>query len=439
MKKRIGKKAALILGLFMTVIVTSGCGNNKAEAIRKLTVGTIGEMPEVQKQADEFNRTHEDVQIEVKAYKSDSVSGMRSVDVAKMEIAAGKGTDILIFDSWFSKSDIAGGMLKDLSTYMEADEEFDKGKYYTNILDAYKLENKQYVLPVSFQISTFAGKAELLGQGKNWTMEQFAKCFLEKKEGMTLFPGDTKIAVFGWLCTGSLDSFIDWGSAQCFFDSEAFVHMLEFSNQFPAKFIYDEELSVQKEFRENRALLYPVNISDVYQVSLTNCLFEREEINYIGYPSVAGNGSIIKSASYVLGITENCTEDEAAWQFIKMFFEEDYQRKIQDSIPVLKTALEAWIEEAKTTEYDENGEAKRKAESLFEGGDALWVTEISEEEAEQLRNIIQNAEMLSTVDTELYDIVLEEAAVYFEGDRRAEETADIIQNRVKIYVGERVQ
>lgn len=52
--------------------------------------------------------------------------------------------------------------------------------------------------------------------------------------------------------------------------------------------------------------------------------------------------------------------------------------------------------------------------------------------------MIENATTLSAIDDELRNIIFEEATVYFTGDRKAEETAKIIQNRAKVYVGERV-
>lgn len=420
--------------------ILSGCEKeNNAGEKTTLTVGTIGDMPEIQKQADRFNAMQDTIRLEVKVYEKDSVSGMSAEDVAKMEVAAGRGTDILVYGNWYAQSNVSGGIMQDLNIYMDQDETFHKDDYFTNILDAYEIEGKRYVVPVSFRISTYAGKEKLVGEGENWTVKELSECFDSLGENAVLFPGDLKMVVFAFLGTGSLDNYINWGTGECKFDGESFIQLLEFSNRFPDTFVYDEDLSLQKEFRENRALLYPVSVSDVYRTALVNCLFEDEPVNYIGYPGVEGNGSIVANGSFVMGITTNCKEPAMAWQFIKNFLEEDYQDKIREYLPVHRGSLEKWLEEAQEKEYKENGEEKIKAETLFDGEESLWITAITKADAEQVLNLIENATTLSTTDEELRNVIYEEATTYFAGDRNAEETAKIIQNRVKIYVGERVR
>lgn len=436
---RIWKK--LLCGLCLAGIIgmMTGCGKEGGAGEKTtLSVGTIREIPEVQKQVEQFNAAHDTIQLEVKVYEKDSVSGMSAEDVAKMEIAAGKGTDILVYDHGYAQSNVSGGIMQDLNIYMDQDEMFRKDDYFTNILEAYKIADKQYVVPVSFRISTYVGKEKLVGEKDNWTVGELSESFNSLGENAVLFPGDLKTVVFAYLGTGSLDNYVNWSTGECSFDGESFIQLLEFSNRFPDTFVYDEDLSLQKEFREDRALIFPVTVSDVYETALVKCLFEEEPVNYIGYPGVEGNGGIIENGSLVMGITTNCKQPEMAWEFIKTFLEEDYQDKSREYLPIHRGALETWLKEAQEKEYKENGEEKIKDEMLFDGEESLWITAITEEDAGQVLDLIENASTLSTWDEELRNIVYEEAVMYFEGDRTAEETAKIIQNRAKVYVGERV-
>ncbi|MDE6606900.1 MAG: extracellular solute-binding protein [Lachnospiraceae bacterium] len=433
------KKVVYGLCMLGSIGVLSGCEKEvNIGGKTTLIVGTIGNMSEVQKQVDWFNTTQDKIQLEVKVYERDSVSGMNAEDVAKMEIAAGKGTDILVYGNWYAQSNVSCGIMQDLDIYMNQDETFVKDNYFTNILEAYKIIDKQYVVPVSFRISTYAGKEKLIGEKENWTVEELSECYSGLGENAVLFPGDLKTVVFAFLGTGSVDNYINWGTGECSFDGDSFIQLLEFSNRFPDTFVYDEDLSLQKEFREDRALLYPVTVSDVYRTALVNCLFEGEPVNYIGYPGVGGNGSIVENGSLVMGITTNCKEPDMAWQFIKTFLEEDYQDKIREYLPVHRGSLEKWLKAAQEKEYKENGEEKIKAEALFDGEESLWITAITEADAKQILDLIENAATLSAIDDELRNIIFEEASTYFAGDRKAETTAEIIQSRVKVYVGERV-
>ena len=436
---KIWKKAIYGLCLLGSIGILSGCEKENSTGEKTtLTVGTIGDMPEIQKQAEWFNTTQDVIQLEIKVYEGDSVSGMKAEDVAKMEIAAGKGTDIMVYDYWYAQSSVSGGIMQDLDIYMDQDETFQKDDYFTNILDAYKMADKQYVVPISFRISTYVGKEKLVGKEENWTVKELTECFDSLGEGAVLFPGDVNTVVFSYLATNSADNYINWGTGECSFDGESFIQLLEFANRFPDTFVYDEDLSLQKAFREEQALLYPVSVSDVYRTALVNCMFENEPVNYIGYPGVEGNGGIIANGSMVMGITANCKEPEMAWQFVKTFLEEEYQDQIREYLPIHRGSLDKWLKEAQEIEYKENGEEKIKAETLFDGEESLGVTLITAEDAKQVLELIENATTLSAIDDELRNIIFEEATVYFAGDRKAEETAKIIQNRAKVYVGERV-
>ncbi len=51
-------------------------------------------------------------------------------------------------------------------------------------------------------------------------------------------------------------------------------------------------------------------------------------------------------------------------------------------------------------------------------------------------DFIKSVNTVKRYDSYVYDIVTEEAEAYFEGQRSAQEAADIIQNRVSNYIAE---
>ena len=58
------------------------------------------------------------------------------------------------------------------------------------------------------------------------------------------------------------------------------------------------------------------------------------------------------------------------------------------------------------------------------------------EESRTARELIYQATQLRLTEYPCADIIQEEAAAFFAGDKTAEETADIIQSRVEIYLAE---
>ena len=60
----------------------------------------------------------------------------------------------------------------------------------------------------------------------------------------------------------------------------------------------------------------------------------------------------------------------------------------------------------------------------------------SEEDIGQVMNILHNLKTKISVDSKISGIIDEEAGAFFAGQKNAEETADIIQSRVKVYISE---
>ena len=125
-----------------------------------------------------------------------------------------------------------------------------------------------------------------------------------------------------------------------------------------------------------------------------------EKTIFIGYPidKAAGkqSGNLIQPGQIVLGIGANSGYKEEAWEYIKMFFEEEYQSTINGKFPVSRSELE-----------------------------------------KRLIEIIQSADSTSATDWEMYNIALEEVAMFLSGDRSAEDTAEVIQRRLSMYVAEK--
>ena len=89
-----------------------------------------------------------------------------------------------------------------------------------------------------------------------------------------------------------------------------------------------------------------------------------------------------------------------------------------------------------TYEADENGVKYPvvKQQVIFEGEEPTDIYSITGEQGERL---LLNAS--SQTDRRIYQIFLDEAANYFGGAKSLEETADVIQARVSMYVAEKIK
>ena len=64
------------------------------------------------------------------------------------------------------------------------------------------------------------------------------------------------------------------------------------------------------------------------------------------------------------------------------------------------------------------------------------IGELTQEQADAFRDYVNSAAVAGSYDEDIMNIITEEAAAYFAGDKTADEVADLIQNRVTIYLGE---
>ncbi|MDE7046009.1 MAG: hypothetical protein K2O97_13585, partial [Acetatifactor sp.] len=140
-------------------------------------------------------------------------------------------------------------------------------------------------------------------------------------------------------------------------------------------------------------------------------------------------------------ICRNSGDPEAAWDFIKSCLTVDAQREMA-GIPLLRSVSEERIQEALSIEYETiDGIKKEKIQYriLAEGEATTELSCITERDAEIYRSIIENTRRSYSNDPGMMEIIMEEAGAYFEKGKDASAVAGIIQNRVGIYVSERIK
>lgn len=435
------KKIGLTLLFACLCLLMSGCGR-QADT---LVLATFGENPELQKQVELFNGTHQNIKIELQVYNRFEEKEGDGIERLKREIISGKGPDIINFGGGYSVTDILGEYTEDLLPYFERLSQEKEDTYFPNILQAFTHGGGLYAVPVSFQLKTYAGRGSVLGEREKWSVEELISCYLAEKEkaggSLLLYPGETKKDVFASLIMGSMDNYVDWEKKTCSFDSEAFRTLLEFANQFPESLQIEEEFSVRKCFADGQALLYPVRLTSLYDICDSDAVFGEKAV-YVGYPTAGEDGTVVETCGLMLAISGVSKQKEAAWEFISQFFEKEYQENIERGFPLSESAFAEKLAQGRITEYETDAEGRKnpviKKEIFFAGeeADAYPVYQLTEEQEQILLQIIKKASVGSAYDYELHALLLEETESYFCGDKKAEEVVKIIQSIASIYVNE---
>lgn len=455
----------LLFVLWMCCMVLSGCADrdeeeNKAPNRIILTAAVLREEKNFVNMVEAFNQNDQEYYIEIKVYEAEEWDGSDALQRMAMEMSAGGGPDIIWLDDRSNAALAAGKLLEDLYPYMNDDQDFSKADYYENVWDAFSLEGNLYTLPTSFVIDTFAGNGNLMedyvteyqmdgASVSVWNIADLTRCYRDFSQNSTdrvwLFPGDNKLSVFAELCYSGMDQFVDWGSGECRFQEKAFIELLEFAGSFPDTIDIDDSASLRDLYKSGRALLYPIRILNVWSVAQAEAVFAGENVIFPGHPvgenKLNETGAVAYPADGLLTMNRNSLHKDGVWQFMKYCLSEQIQQQAT-GIPLLRTVSEERLTNALTPEYvlvDGVEVPKVRSFVRFEGEQPVELTVVTAENAAVFQSLVESIHRSRTVEEAMYSIVLEEAEMFFAGDRTAEKTADVIQSRVSLYVSERMR
>jgi len=433
--------------LFITLVTfllffLSACGNTESaesqtQGNTTLVLADFENSSYLRKLAESYQQTHADVSIEIRQYERSDQTEEDGVLLLQREIVSGTGPDLINYGSGYTTSDIVGAYTEDLLPRLTG-----QGTYYDNILQAFVYQEKLYAVPLGFTLKSFVGAAEHLDHRESWTIREMMACYEAQRDERILYPGEQKIDVFATMMSGSLEYYIDWETGECRFDGEEFCAVMEFCNGFPDHLEITEDFSTKQTYLDDKALLLPISVQDAFDICKAEYIFDDREITFIGFPVESGCGTMIRPSGPVLAINSVSTHSEAAWDFIEWCLGEECQNEMTSGFPINRNALETRLAEAMKTEYETGSDGSQtpvvKDQILFEGDDPEAFYCITQGQADALRSLIETADRSSTTDMEIYKILLEEIEAYFSGQKGLEETADIIQARVAVYINEKI-
>lgn len=408
-----------------------------------LTLAALSLDDGIRKQILAFNRASDTCRITVRDYSEYAVDGDYEAALTKLntEIISGNVPDLLDVTQ-LPVAQYAGlGLLEDLYPYLDGDGELTRDSLIPSVLKALEVNGGLYQVSPSFGVFTVIGRSDVVGDTMGWTMDEMTDCLAAQPEGTELFQqGLTKDTMLEYICYMYLNSFVDWQTASCTFDTPEFASLLAFCNTFPATFDYDADTyeSEVDRIQSGRQLLEITAESDFESFQMYEAMFGGK-IVYKGFPRPEGVGNVA-FVNTGLAMTTACADKDEAWRFMRTFLTEDYQTGGDIwSFPTNQAAFDDKLAEAmeKETYTDENGNEVEQSKGSW-GWDDLTVEiyALTEEQAARMRSLVDSVDGLLTFDTNIYDIISDETAGYFAGTKDAEETAKGVQSRVSLYVSE---
>ncbi len=420
------------------------------EEVKEKTPITLAGMyinGEMRSRVVQFNKSNDTYRIQLKEYRTYSTSEdyMAGYTQLNNDIIAGKVPDILLIDETMPfDSYMAKGLIADLYPLLEKDEELKKEDYLENILDAFTIDGKLYQLVPSFQVWAVLGKTSILGERTGWNMQEFKELVDSLPEDTHAFSNDmTRDTLLSMGLMMTRNEYIDSQSGQCYFDSQGFIDFLEFVNTFPAEFdssVYDDENYWQQQesaYREDRVILNTRYFSSYNDFNREEKGSFGEDVTLIGFPTEGKNGNAIMP-SLNLALSAKSASLDGAWEFVRYYLTDEYQDQLDYQFPIKKSALEKKEKEATDRPYwlNEDGSKEYYDDYYYINDMEIKLDPMTAEEAAEFTEFLKSLSLVGSYDQSMMDIVTEEAAAYFEGQKTAQDVAGIIQSRMKIYISE---
>ena len=406
------KRAWICVALLLAFL--TGCGSSASEtpapteaaaAEHELRVVTLGGMPhEYMALIDGFHASQDSWRIVL-----EHCSGEVEEDQLRVELLTGGGPDgYLAGSTWFLRDLEQGGALMDLRPSMErlglAPEDFVTA-IRNDIQDAETIRS----LVCSYEIRGFTAPTALVGEKDHLTMEEAQS--IAQEEDIYLFNPDLfQDWLLEWVMNFSLGSYVDLDGGTCTLDSPDFAALLE-----ACKALRPEiDTSILGSY--DNCLLYQLPMQNF---RLYDSLCEQGR-RIVGFPTDEGNGCTLRP---LLRVAVGATTDklEGMEAFLDYCFSPAGQRALilGTGFPALQSELAAAVDDAVA------GDSQ-----LMLGGS------LDRADGDALLELVEATEGTHVFDYTIESIIKEEAAAFFAGDKTAQETADLIQSRVSLYLGE---
>lgn len=399
---------------------------------------------QVRTEVIKFNKNSDTYRIELQDYSTYATDEDYRAGLTKLnaDLASGKVPDILLLDSGMPVESYQNkGLFEDLKPFIEKDEELELDNFMPNIIEAFSSGGKLYSIVPGYSIQTLAVKTADVGNATSWTVEEAQKVLASKPEGTQFLAETTRDQMLNYCINMAGSQFVDQESGKCSFSSDEFINLLEFVKTFPEKYDdqdFDEDYynNYDSMWRQGKVLAYSAYLGDFGSFNRLKKGTFGEDITLIGFPANGENGSVIMP-SIRFAMSSKSANKDAAWQFIRTFLMEDYQKDM-GYLPISISQMEKMAQEATQKPYymDENGNKVEYDDTWYIGDTEITISPMTEQETKDYMAFLQSCNKVYMEDEALLQIVQEEAAPFFAGQKSARDVAGIIQSRAQLYVNE---
>lgn len=425
-----------------TVALLSGVSRAEAPEKREIVVAQLFPNPDLPSAAARFNGQSENYHITVKNYvgfNADQEEVEAALTRMAAEILSGNGPDLLapVYLGEKMEQLVSQGAFEDLNPYLDSSEVLSREDLVENVLEMETYNGMLLDIPASFDIYTYFGLADKLGEKPGWSFEDAIHLLKENPDAELCDSfGKTAILVF---CT-DLNAYVDWESATCRFNSDEFKNLMEFIDQRTASdgSVFQNDGGgwpvLYEKMKSGEVLLAFSGISDFGALARMKESLQGE-VTVIGEPTTDGTaacGLLIQSG---LSILSQSKVKDGAWEFMEFYLTQGDDR-YRYGFPNSWSRLDEMAAEQMEVRRDDSGNPiLMNGRPLAKNG-GLYLAATREEIDETFELIRAGRKAGTEHEKKLRQFIREEAEAFYQGQKSIDAVVDAIQRRASIYLSE---
>ncbi len=352
---------------------------------------------------------------------------------AFMEIASGKGPDLFFLSPLEAKEYAREGYIRDMEGIID-----DPSLFLNAALENGRVDGVTYGIPYSCTLYSLVFSQKVAGDRQSWTVEEMMKAVRES-EAKTLYwyfsqNNAYSIVLQCGLYDNENTAYIDWKAGESHLDEQPFMELLKFAKEYGDNGDYDSA-EVLSKLQGGEIAGLELHLWKPGQLDYAETCFAGKA-SYVGYPTSTGKKGVYVRAD-CLYVNQATDKLEGIREFMRFMLTKEAQNLCMADgnsfiMPIRLNTIFDLVEQ-------ERKKAEEALEPLYyDDGYIVWQEDgLSQEQLGILEELLEQAQPYRFYAMELESILEEELEPYLSGDRSLEETVEILDNRVQVYLDER--
>lgn len=403
-----------------------------------ITLSTLWTDETIGSEIMKFNRNNDQYTIKIIDYNELYPDDWEEAEKQfNLDITSGKAADIINIsgNESYLKKYVDKGIVLDLTSAFENGGPLADIEFLPNIDDMMKIDGKYYSFIPSFTVETYVVRSKFANGKSSLTYKDCDELIKSKgtdyDTAFGSFNQKSTMASYYWEYYG--DKFIDWENKKCDFNNPEFIDLMNFINNFPDErkdFDNNDYIDPDTYYADDRGLFYNGYFYDMNEYARLKQVLFKDEIEFVGVPNNFGeNLSSINATTFA--VNSKTSHQDIIYDLIRNLLEAD--RGSWGGFSSIKSKFDSELQEATKEKSDDDYDAyvyDRVAEK------EVKIKPLTQEEIKKFSDFVLSINSLYSGNSEVSDIISEECSAFFSGQKTPEEVAEIIQNRVSVYINE---